>query len=285
MKNKSISPRYQDAIIAFLSALALRGRTAIPPGDGAAMAHIADAAAAPRVASFPADAFRQALRRGWIACAENSDRHTITPAGRDALRRWRSGLVATRAGAGASPSNTDTSRPLQNPAESPLAWLASRRDTSGKPLLNPWELDAGERLRADLTFARLTPRVTMSWSGIPMAGSGRAATGPHDITDSAMAARDRVTAALRAVGPEFADILIDVCGHLRGLEDIARAEGWPRRAARLLLQKALSALARHYGIAPGASIEETIARRLRHWGAEDYRPSLAVPTGEKPQPD
>jgi hypothetical protein len=142
-------------------------------------------------------------------------------------------------------------------------------------MLTPWEFEAGERLRADLTFAQLTPRVTMSWSGTPISGK-RAATLGHGsaMTDNIVAARARVTAALRAVGPEFIDVLIDVCGHLRGLEEIARSEGWPRRAARLLLQRALSSLARHYGIGPEPRVEEKISRRLRHWATEDYKPSL-----------
>lgn len=141
-------------------------------------------------------------------------------------------------------------------------------------MLNPWEVEAGERLRADLSFAQLTPRVTMGWSGLPMSGKRTTTVNAHELTDNIVAARMRVTTALRAVGPEFIDILIDVCGHLRGLEEIARSENWPRRAARLLLQRALSALARHYGMAPETRVEERIARRLRHWGSDDYRPSL-----------
>jgi hypothetical protein len=144
-------------------------------------------------------------------------------------------------------------------------------------MLSEPQIAAGERLRADLHFAQLTPRVTMGWSGLPtLEGRGPGAAGlGTELADNVIAARARVAAALKAVGPEFADILIDVCGHLRGLEEIAKAEGWPRRAARLILQRALSALARHYGLEPDVGVELTIARRLRHWGAEDYRPTLA----------
>src|SRR5215813_5636948 len=42
---------------------------------------------------------------------------------------------------------------IVNNAESPLAWLASRKDKSGAPLLAPFQFEAGERLRADYQFA------------------------------------------------------------------------------------------------------------------------------------
>jgi hypothetical protein len=260
-----------DDVIAFLSAIAGRKRHAIEPIAGASAVAVGGIGENTKL-SFPVAAFAEAQSRGWIAAQGNAGRFKMTRSGREALRRHRSCLVATKANAGVAAA---TPAPGVNLKESPLTWLASRRDASGRPMLNRWEVEAGERLRADLTFAQLMPRITMGWSGIPM-GSGRARphAGGHDLTDNIVAARTRVTVALRAVGPEFSDILIDVCGHLRGLEEIARSEGWPRRAARLLLQRALSALARHYGIAPEVPIEQAIARRLRHWGSDDYRPSL-----------
>jgi len=265
-----------EILMVFLSALAGRDRCLTPPKEGATAVTIIGTGQDPG-AIFPVEAFAEACNRGWIGTDAGTGLARITRAGRAVLRRYRSRLAATKAVSSASAAPcADAARPTANPRESPLAWLASRRDADGKPLLASWEVEAGERLRADLSVARLTPRVTMSWSGIPM-GARRASTAgrSHDMTDTIVAARARVTAALRSVGPEFVDILIDVCGHLRGLEDIARSEGWPRRAARLVLQKALSALARHYGIAPEQNVDRRIARRLRHWGAEDYRPSLA----------
>ncbi len=37
--------------------------------------------------------------------------------------------------------------------ESPLRWLASRRDASGRPFLHDHEVEAGERFRRDVTLA------------------------------------------------------------------------------------------------------------------------------------
>jgi hypothetical protein len=260
----------------FLAALTGRDRRLIPPCEGATTVAIAGGDGRSH-ATFPVEAFLEARRRGYIATDGGGTGQTrITRAGREALRRHRSNRVAERA---TTDDRADkplpAATPAQNIKESPLTWLASRRDATGRAMLAPWEVEAGERLRADLTFAQLTPRITMGWSGIPM-GAKRTASMPRggQMTDNIVAARARVTSALRAVGPEFVDILIDVCGHLRGLEEIARSEGWPRRAARLLLQRALSALARHYGLGPEPRVEERISRRLRHWGAEDYKPSL-----------
>jgi len=44
--------------------------------------------------------------------------------------------------------------------ESPLAWLARRNGRDGRVLIEPVQLQAGERLRADFTRAHVMPRVT-----------------------------------------------------------------------------------------------------------------------------
>jgi hypothetical protein len=127
----------------------------------------------------------------------------------------------------------------------------------------------------------------MSWSPTPGEGARGGRGNPQrDITDGAVAARERFNRALMAAGPEHCGLLIDVCCHLRGLDDISQREGWPRRSARLLLQRALTALALHYGLEERPDVERMIARRLRHWGAPGYRPPLSRAGGEGPdQPD
>jgi hypothetical protein len=96
------------------------------------------------------------------------------------------------------------------------------------------------------------------------------------VQDSVAGARERVRRALTAVGPELAGVLIDVCCHLKGLEEAEREAGWPQRSGKVVLQLALTRLARHYGIGEAASP----ARRgapVRHWGSEDYRPLFELP--------
>lgn len=164
-------------------------------------------------------------------------------------------------------------RPTRNVAESPLSWLFHRRDRNGKPLIGEAEFNAGERLRADFWLAQMTPNVTQSWSLTASAASAPRSQHRTEHADHVIAAADRVTRALKAVGPELAGILIDVCAHLKGLEEIERRSKWPQRSAKIVLNMALGALARHYGLiveSPAA----TGAARIRHWAREGYRPSI-----------
>ncbi len=150
-------------------------------------------------------------------------------------------------------------------AESPLAWLARRKGRDGRALIEPVQLQAGERLRTEFTRAQLMPRTTSNWSA-PVAG-GRRGAGPGHFTDTVIAARQRVRHALDAVGPEFAGLLVDVCCFLKGLADIERERGWPARSSKVVLQLGLDRLARHYGL-------NTVARgrgkaEVRSWLADD----------------
>jgi hypothetical protein len=161
---------------------------------------------------------------------------------------------------------------LVDEAESPIAWLATRKGPDGKPMIDAAGLQAGERLRRDLTFAQMLPRVTANWSAtVASSGPGGEAM---TYSDLAIASRQRVGAALEFVGGDFAGLLIDICGFLKGLESIEQERGWPRRSAKLVLTLALRQLARHYGIANEASGPRQ-SPGVRHWGADGYRPSIS----------
>lgn len=138
-----------------------------------------------------------------------------------------------------------------NEGESPLGWLRHRKGRDGKPLLTETQFEAGERLRRDFTFGLMMPRVTADWAS-PVRRGRTAPRDPGDLTVQALAARERVAHALKAVGPGLSDILIGVCCHLQGLEEAERDLGWPKRAGKLVLQIALDRLADHYGMAEGA---------------------------------
>lgn len=158
--------------------------------------------------------------------------------------------------------------------ESPLGWLARRRDKAGKPILDANQLMAGERLRMDFTRGQMMPRMSVDLTAARTGGgrSGRAGA-MADLSDSALGARDRVNAALGAVGPELSGLLVDVCCFLKGLELVERERGWPARSAKVVLLIALSRLADHYGYgreARGAARSGSPA----HWGTEDYRPRI-----------
>ena len=125
-------------------------------------------------------------------------------------------------------------------AESPLARLKQRG------LIGGAQFDAGEKLRLDFTLAGLSPRL-----GIDLAAP-RVTRSPGRprrlLNDTVIAAKQRFTAAMRAVGPGLSDLLFDVCCHWRGLEDAERSLGWPSRSGRIVLAIALDRLAEHYGM-------------------------------------
>jgi hypothetical protein len=161
----------------------------------------------------------------------------------------------------------------QPPRETPLKWLARRKDKAGRPLLTTVQVEAGEKLAQDYWHARLQPRTTSDWSGTaPSARTRRSAPGAGvELRDAVLAARQRVDRALDAAGPELAGLLVDVCCYDVGLEAAEQARGWQPRSGKVVLDLALTALARHYRlIAP----ERPISTRLRHWGDADYRPTL-----------
>ncbi|TDX67219.1 hypothetical protein EDE12_101762 [Methylosinus sp. sav-2] len=160
---------------------------------------------------------------------------------------------------------------LVNEGESPLAWLARRKDRDGRPFLAPEQIEAGERFRRDVTQAAILQRVTADWEAA--IGSARGGGAGADIANVAIDARRRLSHAFDAVGPELCGLLTDVCGYLKGLELIESERGWPQRSAKVVLKIALERLALHYGLASAAQGPER-ARHLLHWGVEDYRPTL-----------
>ena len=154
---------------------------------------------------------------------------------------------------------------LIDDGESPLAWLARRRGRDGRNYIEPHQLQAGERLRADFTRANLMPRTTSNWAS-PISSDKSGSNRARDFSETMVAARQRVHQALDTVGPEFSGLLLDVCCFLKGLEDVERERTWPSRSAKVVLQLALDRLARHYGYA--AQARGRAQASIRTWLAD-----------------
>lgn len=133
-----------------------------------------------------------------------------------------------------------------NLGETPIAWLARRRDASGRPWLTPAEIAAGERLRQDGERAASGPSVTMRWDGLPRSGGGSAMR--MEPGDRAISAAARVDAALQAVSPRVRAFVVHICLRSSSLQLAERELGLRRRQGKTMLKQGLQALAEHYGI-------------------------------------
>ena len=143
-----------------------------------------------------------------------------------------------------------------NEAESPLARLRLRRSIDGT------QFEAGERLRRDFTLAGLSPRLGVDLTS-PLLPRARGQMMQAPLSDMVLAAKQRFSAAMRAVGPGLNDLLFDVCCHLRGLSEAERAKRWPARSGKVVLAIALDRLAEHYGLRVRGRA------KLRSWRMED----------------
>ena len=165
---------------------------------------------------------------------------------------------------------------LVNDGESPLGWLRKRKGRNGAPLIDEFQFEAGERLRYDFWQSQMTPRITTNWtmSGSSKRGRRAAPDTQSALRDGVIAAKRRILKALDAVGPELSGVVLDVCCHLQGLEEAEKSHGWPQRSGKVVLQIALTRLARHYGLLHEPKISHAIRSRIRHWGGDNYRPTL-----------
>lgn len=275
------------ALRACLRMLAQRGARLVVRGAGAVVE-------APRKGGDVAIAWLEAAHAptltavGWLTDIGDG-RCVLSPAGRAIVRLMKAAPSPAAAGAGttAPPPATAPLPPLASPrhdADDPLAWLRARRTRTGGPYLTDEAFTAGERLREDFHRAQMMPRVTANWQAVERTAdeSRGLAQGARERGGGAVDAGERVRRALRAVPPELADLLIDVCCHSLRLQDVERRRNVPQRSVHYLLGIALRGLARHYGLLPPVEAAWQPRPRPRHWGSDDYRPTI---DGGSPPPE
>lgn len=238
-----------------------------PDMDQAAVMRKADDGGTIRTAVVARAVARAFALKDWIACDRQGGRvavYRITPAGRAALKRMLHERAPQADGfAEAADPFGDQHRiwdektvrepgaPARkmryNLAESPVAALARRKDRDGTPFLNSAQVAAAERLREDFEVAQTGPRVAQNWerflTGGDRGGFSGAGSGP---AQGPRAARERVDAALNALGPELSDVALRCCCYLEGLEAAERRMGWSARSGKIVLRIALKRLQRHY---------------------------------------
>ncbi len=186
-------------------------------------------------------------RRGWLARAGSQQTYVLSDAGLGWFQRAQAEAEPfaaqhqLRRQAVVKDERGIERRVTLDDAESPLARLRQRG------LIDRTQFAAGEKLRVDFTLAGLSPRLGVDLAA-PVLARTRGKLARHLLTDTVIAAKQRFSAAMQAVGPGLSDLLFDVCCHLRGLEDAERAKGWPGRSGRVVLGIALDRLAEHYGL-------------------------------------
>lgn len=151
-----------------------------------------------------------------------------------------------------------------SPALLPLA-----RERGGEPAyLAPHHCVAAQRIQALFERSRLTPRTIMHYG--PRTGGTRAAQGAGEISDMAADARKMLARLHDSLPPDCMDVVLDVCGFEKGLQQIESERGWPRRSAKLVLRIGLDAVARFYGLDAAAKGAEV--GRARVWRPDAARP-------------
>ena len=123
--------------------------------------------------------------------------------------------------------------------ESPLIGLSRRKDRDGSQFLSTEQVGAGERLRQDYELSHIRFHDDEDWQVSVNALHA-------DLPPAAQAARARLIAALRDLGPGLADVLIQCCCMLEGLEKAEKKLGWSSRSGKIVLRIALTRLIRHY---------------------------------------
>ena len=142
-------------------------------------------------------------------------------------------------------------RVRHNLAESPVTVLGRRREKDGRPFLEPSLVEAAERLREDFEVAQMGPRVAQNWERFLTGGDRGSFHGDGGLAQGPKAARDRVAAALRDLGPGLGDVALRVCCFLEGIEAAEQRMGWAARSGKIVLRIALQRLRRHYDEAYG----------------------------------
>jgi hypothetical protein len=208
--------------------------------------------------------------KDWITCqkAGRISRYEITATGRSALRDMIGKDDATVGFAEAPssfsfspicpaevPVHTDESarRIRYNLAESPIAILGRRRDKDGKLFLEPDLVAAAEQLREDFELAQMATLSSGEWISVARIDDRTMAEPNFTPVKGNKAARERVSNALRDLGPGLSDVVLRVCCHLEGIETAERQMGWAARSGKIVLRIALDRLKTHYATQFGRS--------------------------------
>ncbi len=200
--------------------------------------------------------------KAWIQCPDDTGRirrYFITNAGRAALRTLTAADENRAQGFNDNPGHDDAnvtkwefpkdvdgmrSRARYYAVESPLIGLSRRRDKDGLPFLSAELVKAGESLREDFELAQIASGAATDCARIIALSLAR--EGVDGVPPAAIAARDRLAAAMTDLGPGLGDVALRCCCLLEGLEVTEKQLGWSARSGKVVLRIALQRLKLHY---------------------------------------
>lgn len=185
------------------------------------------------------DELRQAVAAGRVETGEAG--YQLSAAGHAAIRRAETGDTAAQHRLMVSRPDIDKegrlSMLLSNALASPLgrfSWLGAG------------ERAAGERFLRDYECSTLQQAVTRNWSIDAMPGRRTAPQSPDEAALSRLAAKDRVLAALEAIGKRDAAIVWAVLVQEDSLAALERRFGLKARCGKAVVIRALAGLAAFY---------------------------------------
>ena len=95
-------------------------------------------------------------------------------------------------------------------------------------------------------MAQMGPRITQNWDRFLTGGRSGGLQQDGGIGEGPRAARERVAAALKDLGPGLGDIAMRCCCFLEGMETAEKRMGWSARSGKIVLRIALQRLKLHY---------------------------------------
>lgn len=156
------------------------------------------------------------------------------------------------------------------PEQCTIAAVSALAHARGKEaaFLDHHHIQAAQRVARLFERAHLRQRVTMHY-GPRVSGGGYAVSG--EIADMASDARRKLSVLMGKLPADCADVVLDICGYEKKLQDVEIERGWPRRSAKLVLRIGLETIAQAFGHT--ARAEGVANGNFRAWLAEDARPN------------
>lgn len=115
-------------------------------------------------------------------------------------------------------------------------------------LLSHDHIMTANRLERLIERAMLTPQITRDYSQLNITQGRSKSSGQNDISDMAADARKELAQLYDQLPPDCMNLLVDVCGFSKGLQEIEASRNWPRRSAKLVAKIGLDQLGAIWGI-------------------------------------